>query len=103
MKNSQILKPALLHAFGAVAYIYLVATFMGNAEYILGPAQETLGGVLFLLLLVVSVATMGMLIFGRPILWYLDGQKKEAVSLAIATVLVLVLIGILVSVILILN
>ena len=103
MKNSTILKPALIHALGATAYIYLVATFMSNAKYILGPTQETLGVVLFLLLFVISAAVMGMLVLGRPILWYLDGQKKEAINLAVATVLILVLAGVFVSLILILK
>jgi hypothetical protein len=36
---------------------------------------------LMLSLLVFSAALVGSLIFGRPILWYLDNKKKEAVLL----------------------
>lgn len=34
-----------------------------------------------LLLFVFSAALTGALIFGRPILWYLDGKKREAILL----------------------
>jgi len=40
----------------------------------------------FLLLFVVSATVMGALVFGRPILWYLDGRKREAVELAGITI-----------------
>lgn len=45
-----------------------------------------------ILLLVVSASVTGSLVIGRPVLWYLDGKKKEAVSLLITTVGFLALI-----------
>lgn len=47
-----------------------------------------------LLLLILSATVTGSLVLGRPILWYLDGKKKEAVSLFVATVGFLFLITI---------
>ena len=38
------------------------------------------------ILLVASVATVGSLIFGRPIWLYFEGRKKEAVPLLIKTI-----------------
>ena len=38
-----------------------------------------------LMLLVFSAAFTGFLIFGKPIMWYLDNKKKEAFSLLIYT------------------
>ena len=75
---------------------------MNNAEYIFDEKPGTLGGVLFLLIFVISAAVMGMLVFGRSTLWYLDGDKKEAVKLAIMTVSCLVLLAISVTLFLIL-
>ena len=37
--------------------------------------------IVMLSLLVFSVAIMGVLIFGRSAMWYLDGRKDEALSL----------------------
>jgi len=33
---------------------------------------------MMLLLLVISVAMMGVLIFGKPTLWYLEGKKERS-------------------------
>jgi len=46
-----------------------------------GKMQSVLSAVAFLLLFVVSAAITGYLVFGQPILYYLDGQKKEALGL----------------------
>ena len=81
-----ILKYGFLHALASAAYVTVIVAFMTNAEKILGPKQEYLGGVLFLLVFVISAAAMAMLVFGRPVMWYMDGAKREAVSLAITIV-----------------
>jgi len=39
-----------------------------------------------LLLLVISVAITGFAVFGKSIMWYLDGKKKEAPSLLFLTI-----------------
>lgn len=86
MTNSKIIKCALMGAAGAALYISLVATFMFNAEKILGHREDTIfAPMAFLTLFVFSAALMGMIIFARPILWYLDGLKKEAVKLIFYT------------------
>ena len=84
----QIIKYSALHAAGTVAYIALVATFMFNIDNILGSGPDTsiLVPIAMLLLFVVSASITGSLVVGRPILWYLDGKKKEAVSLLISTI-----------------
>jgi hypothetical protein len=93
MKTTSILGYAFLHAAGAVAYISLVAFVMTRGEEFIKPIEATvLGPVMFLTLFVLSAAVMGLTLFGRPILWYLDGKKKEAVQLALHTVLFLALI-----------
>ncbi len=95
MNKNLVIKYALIHAIGAVAYISLAATFMSYASRIFGPGNNgIIGTVAFLLVFVISAAAMGMIIFARPIMWYLDGLKKEAVSLAIYTIGFLILIAI---------
>lgn len=76
-----------MSAVGAGLYITLVSLFLNNAEKIFGSQGEDkfLAPMVFLTLLVFSAATMGIAIFGRPVMWYLDGLKKEALSLIFYT------------------
>lgn len=84
--NKDILKYAAFHALLATAYVALVATFMNNAEKILPNVPGVFGGMIFLLLFVVSAAVMGILVLGRPILWYLENRKEDAIKLLFYTV-----------------
>lgn len=72
---------ALAEVLVAVLYVFLIGLFFRNADKIFGPEDTMLSPVAFLLLLVSSAAFMGLTIFGRTIIWYLDGQKKEAIKL----------------------
>ncbi|MCI0619445.1 hypothetical protein L0Y40_00180 [Candidatus Wolfebacteria bacterium] len=95
--NNIIFKYALGHAVGAALYIALVAAFMTNVEKIFGGEPDGyLGPMLFLLVFVISAAVMGLLIFARPAIWYLDGKRREALSLTFATIGALVVIAVLV-------
>ncbi len=86
--TSPILKYAVLNALGTAAYVTLVASFFFYAETLLGNGmKETVFiPIAMLLLFLVSATVTGSLVLGRPILWYLDGKKKEAVQLLLATV-----------------
>ncbi len=87
MLNKKIATQSLSYAAGAILYVSLVATVMSNAERILGQQEDgVLAPIVFLLLLVVSAATMGMLIFGKPVMLYIDGKKREAVAMVICTI-----------------
>jgi hypothetical protein len=91
-KNSIVLR-ALTNAVAAALYVFLVALFMTNAQNIFGNQPDgVLAPTIVLLLLVVSAAVMGIVIFGLPIMWYLDGKKREAVQLTLWTVGLLALI-----------
>ena len=94
--NKNIVLYALGHAVLMAAYVALIALTMANAETLFGPVDPPLAPMGFLLLLVVSAAIAGLLVFARPIVWYLDGKKKEAVRLVIWTVGFLALMTVLV-------
>jgi hypothetical protein len=79
--NKKLLKLSFFQALGVVAYISLVATIMQNGNKFFGPKDTFLTPVMVLLLFVISASITAGLTLGRSILWYLDGQKKEAVSL----------------------
>jgi hypothetical protein len=77
-----LLKLGMLQALGTTAYISLVAYFF----FFMNTHQIEDGKTVFipifmLMLLVLSASITGTLVFGRSVLWYIDGKKKEAVSL----------------------
>ena len=87
MKNT-IIKHAALNALGTALYIALVASLLFYAPHIFGKNTKdtVLIPISMLLLFVLSASVTSSLVLGRPILWYLDGKKKDAVSLLVATV-----------------
>lgn len=92
MKNN-IIKIAALNAMATAAYIVAVASFMFYVpKKVFGTADTVLVPIVMLMLLVFSAAFTGLLIFGRPAFWYLDGKKKEALSLLISTLVIFLLI-----------
>lgn len=101
MKNV-IIKTAALNALLTAAYIILVALFLSSTSKIFGPDEpkSLLIPAAMLSLLVFSVALVGSLIFGRPVLWYLDGKKQEAVYLLAYTLGIFFVITILAFVVL---
>ena len=83
MKNI-IIKTAAVNAILTVVYIVVVALFLFYAPKVFGSSGKpdtVLAPIVMLSLFVFSAALTGTLIFGRPILWYLDGKKSEAISL----------------------
>lgn len=77
---------ALLHSLGVVIYVGLVALFMNNGEQILGKEDTIFVMMAVLLLLTLSVAVVGSLIFAKPILLTIHGERREAVELALITI-----------------
>src|SRR6266404_3215972 len=83
MKN-EIIKNALVNALLTALYVAIVASFLFYAPKFLGERAKANTPVIpmaMLMLFVFSAALTGALLLGRPVLWYLDGKKKEAVAL----------------------
>lgn len=84
--NKPILR-SLINALLAFVYIFCIGLFFRyGADKIPDKVLGPLAPVIFLLLFVMSAAIMAILIFGKPVLMYLDGQKKEALKLLFYTV-----------------
>lgn len=93
-----VIKTAVVNAVATAVYITLIANFLARIETIfgdIGPGKEPLIAMFMLTLFVVSAAITGFAVLGRPVMWYLDGKKKEAVALLTATIVVLIAIGLL--------
>ncbi len=85
--KSSVFPVAALNALSTAVYIACVAAFMSHTADIFNGVKEETALIPFamILLFVVSASITGSLVLGRPILWYLDGKKKEAVMLFAAT------------------
>lgn len=81
-----LIQRSILNALGVVAYVSLVATIMRFGNTWFGKEDTYLTGIAVLLLLCVSAAVVGSLVFGYPVILFLNGQKKEGVSMAMATI-----------------
>jgi hypothetical protein len=86
MNNVKLLKQGILNSVIAVVYISCIASLLNNGEKVFGDGKSVLIPIFMLSLLVLSAAIMGLLIFGRPVMLYLDGLKKEAVKLLFYTI-----------------
>lgn len=79
---NKITKTALIDASLTALYIVGVGLFMNFISEKMGNTKDTfLDPIAFIMLFVLSAAVTSYLMFGRPAFWYLDGKKKEAISL----------------------
>ncbi len=81
----KIVRQGLLNAGLATIYIALVSLIMSQGQRMFGN-DGPITPIAVLLLFCVSAAVMATLVFGRPAMLYLDGQKREAVQLLGVTV-----------------
>lgn len=92
MKKSQLFKESVLAAVGVAVYATTVAAVMNRLSQLGSQMTSFWGPAAMLLLLVLSVAVVGLLVFGRPVWWYLAGDKNGAVKLVVGTLLSLLAI-----------
>jgi len=98
---SNIIKNAFIDAIGTAVYVVLVASFMFlMQESMPREINSAIISIAMLLLFVFSAALTGIMVFGKPIIWYLNGKKKEAISLISWTLLILFIIILIVFLIL---
>jgi len=77
-----ILKYSLINSLETAIYVIAVASFMYYAQIERAESNITVFiPIAMLLLFVFSAAFTSILVFGRPVMWYLDGKKKDALSL----------------------
>jgi len=86
MKKSEIVRYAVVNSLATALYIILIATFMfyGIQGFFVA-SKSVFIPIVMLMLFVLSAAITGSLIFGRPIMFYIDGKKKEALTLLFYT------------------
>lgn len=86
MLNKKLLGGALRNALLAFGYILCIAVFFNlGVEKMFQNVPDFFGPIIMLTLLVLSAALMAVLVFGKPVLLYLDNQKKDAVTMLFYT------------------
>jgi len=87
MLDKKLLTRSFGHALLAFAYIFCIALFFNlGLKKVFGNVPEFFAPIIMLSLLVLSAAVMAILIFGKPVLLYLENQKKEALTMLFYTV-----------------
>src|SRR3989344_6047477 len=91
---NSVFKYSLVNAFSTALYVSAVGSFLFYAPEIFGKIEMKTAIIPFvmLMLLVFSVAVTGVLVFGRSFIWYLEGKKKDAVTLLFSTLAIFFLI-----------
>ncbi|MGV8142300.1 MAG: hypothetical protein ACP5NS_01545 [Candidatus Pacearchaeota archaeon] len=89
-----ILKKAFLNATLTATYVVLVVLFVFSLQNFQEEPDTIIIPMAMILLFVCSAAITGFLVFGKPIMWYIDGKKKEAISLLAHTLGMLFIITI---------
>jgi hypothetical protein len=80
-------KNPFLNAFAASSYILAIVSIMNFMTQKLRDKPDTFfAPVTILFMLTLSVAVMGFLFFYQPLLFVIEGKKKEAISLFVKTV-----------------
>ena len=103
MKNSKLMMLAVLDALGVAVYVFLVSLIMNYGSKIFGEKDTAITPIAVLLLFVLSALVTSSLVLGRPVMLYLDGQKKEGVKLLVYTGLSLFILLVLVLLIMMLT
>lgn len=91
---NSIMKRAFLNAIATTAYVILVVLFLFSLQRFASKPETIIIPMSMILLFVCSAAITGFLVFGKPVMLYIDGKKKEAVSLLTHTIGILVIITI---------
>ncbi len=90
----EIIKKAIINSFVTALYIILIASFMFYLGQNESDAKSVFIPIAMLMLFVFSAAFTGSLVFGKPLMLYIDGKRKEALSLLFYTLGILLIITI---------
>jgi len=100
MKEIKPVWHSLGHSVLVGLYVSLVAFVMSHASIWFGQTDTAWTPVAVLMLFVLSAAVTGALVLGRPVVMFINGQKKEALEFFGYTILWLFVLTILAFIIL---
>ncbi len=86
MTKKQLALQTLLHAIAVTAYVVIVAFIISAGDEIFSKANQIQSIIAMLLLFTVSAAVTGLLVFGKPVYIYLEGDKLLAYKFLFFTI-----------------
>ena len=81
MKRPKILPESIISSLGVLLYILAVGWIIMHGHEVFGDINNLWGPLIFLLLFVFSAMITGMLVMGRPLWLYIEGNKQDAIRL----------------------
>ena len=87
-----VIKYAAINSLGTALYIIFVISSIHFLSQYFGEIESIIVPILMLMLFVFSAAFTGTLVFGCPVIWYLDGKKREALALLFYTLAIFMLL-----------
>ncbi len=98
MTKNNLIARAFLNALGVVAYVVSLVWFMTSLEKWFESKPETwLMPAFFLILFVISASVTSSLVLLKPIMLYVEGEKRSAVHLFLYTLLFLVILALVIG------
>jgi hypothetical protein len=86
MKKTKLVVQGIIQASGVLSYIFLLSVFMNKANDWIGEDDRGLiAPILVLLIFVFSALITGSLVLAKPIMFYIDGKKKDGIKLLFYT------------------
>ena len=97
MNKNNILIRAFVDAFGVVVYVAALAWFMNNINSLFRSEPDGwLGSIFLLVTFIISACITGSLVLLKPILLFIENQKRHAVELFLYTLGFLVVIAVII-------
>jgi hypothetical protein len=90
----KIMKRAFIDSVGTFTYIILVVLFITSLQNFQQLEDILFIPIAMLMLFVCFVAITGFLVFGKPVMLYIDGKKREALLLLGHTIGILIVLTI---------
>jgi hypothetical protein len=98
MNKNKLIGRAFLDALGVLLYVVGLAWFLNNMQFWFNSTPDTwLAPAIAMMLFIISACATGSLVLLKPVLLYMEGDKKGAVSLFIYTLGFLVILALLVG------
>lgn len=89
--NKKLIWTGLVNASATFVYTSVIAWFMFNASKIFGVQKAFAIPVFMLTVFIVSATVTGFFVLAKPVMFFMDNKKKEAIRLLVFTLIWLVI------------
>lgn len=80
MNNRKIITHALAGSLLTALYVILIGILVSHGQQIFGDDGKPFVPIMLLMIFVFSATVCSVTFFGYPVMWFLEGHKKEAMK-----------------------